>query len=104
MVVCRGRHPQGAGPFAMSSDPPPPLSPPRSDSEKRVTFIGHSVVNGCAVLALAGMHVWGSLGPDIATGAILAVCGVWGLNTRKGIPSGAAGLIGIASWVSRLRG
>lgn len=88
----------------MTSDPPPSLSPPRSEGEKRVTFIGHSVVNGCAVLSIAGMHVWGSLGPDLATGAILAVCGVWGLNTRKGLPPGSAGLVAVAGWVSKLRG
>lgn len=85
------------------SDPPPSLSPPRSEGEKRVTFIGHSIVNGVAVLSLAGMHVWGSLGPDLAAGAILAVCGVWGFNTRKGLPSGAAGLVGLASWIASMR-
>lgn len=88
----------------MSSMPPPSLTPPRSESERRVTFIGHSIVNGCAVLALACMHVWGTLGPDLATGAILAVCGVWSFNTRKGLPSGVTGLVGLASWIASMRG
>lgn len=93
----------GSAPFAMRSDPPASLAPPRSRGERNVNFIGHSIVNGCAVMALAGMHVWGSLSPEMAAGGILAVCGVWGLNTRKGPPSGATGLAAVAGWLSTWR-
>ena len=67
-----------------------------TDTERRTSFIGHSIVNGLGVLTMGAMHIWGELNADTAAMAIAAVCGVWGLTTRNGppaVPPGAAGLL-----------
>ena len=81
-------------------NPIPSLAPPDTDPERRANFIAHGVVNGLGVLALTAMHVWGQLPAEWAAGIIAAICGVWGVQTRKGPPPGAAGLVGVAAFVA----
>lgn len=67
-----------------------------TETERRTTFIGHSIVNGLGVLTFGAMHIWGSLSAEMAMAGIAAVCGVWGVSTRKGppaVPPGASGLL-----------
>ncbi len=69
---------------------------PLTSDDRRTTLIGHSIVNGIGVLALAAMHIWGKLDAGAAAAIIGVICGLWGINTRKGPPTappGASGLL-----------
>lgn len=64
--------------------------------------VAHSLVNGVGVIALASMHLWGSLGAEWAAGGILALCGLWAHHTRKGPPGGPPGVAGALALAARV--
>ena len=68
---------------------------PSTPDERRTTLIGHSIVNGLGVAAICCMHIWGELDANMAVGVVGAICGLWGLNTRKGPPGAAPGVSGL---------
>jgi len=87
----------------------PSTAPPSNKRERTLVFTGHAVVNGTCALAVAAMHIWGTLDANVAAGIIGAIAGLWGLNTRKGPPAAMAGISGLAAsavqgvrnWMSR---
>lgn len=68
-----------------------------------MTYVGHALVNFAGILCVTALSLWGELDELPAVGAILVICGVWGLNTRSGPPSAAAGLAGLLGWLSQWR-
>lgn len=76
-------------------DEPISIAPPKSSKERDWVFLGHSVVNGVCALSVAAMHIFGSLDSNVAVGVIAGIAGLWGFNTRKGPPSGNAGVFAV---------
>ncbi len=68
---------------------------PENPAERRTTLIGHSIVNGLGLIAVACMNIWGELDPNVAAGVVGGICGLWGFNTRKGPPGAAPGVSGL---------